>query len=83
MYFQGVIGERFQFQHKPAQKQYGVKLRYQQDELAAEVVDFDSKSGQIELRFLKKARAVTPGQALVLYEGNEVVGGGWIRQSVK
>jgi tRNA-specific 2-thiouridylase len=33
---------------------------------------------EVEVRFEEKARAVTPGQAAVFYDGDEVVGGGWI-----
>jgi tRNA-specific 2-thiouridylase len=32
----------------------------------------------MEVRFDAPQRSVTPGQALVLYEGSEVLGGGWI-----
>jgi tRNA-specific 2-thiouridylase len=35
-------------------------------------------NGKIEVRFDKPQRSVTPGQALVFYDGNEVLGGGWI-----
>ena len=34
--------------------------------------------GEVEVVFDKPQRAVTPGQAAVFYDGNEVVGGGWI-----
>ncbi len=34
--------------------------------------------GRIEVRFDEPQRAVTPGQALVLYAGDTVLGGGWI-----
>lgn len=34
--------------------------------------------GQIEVRFEKPQRAITPGQAVVLYDGEDVVGGGTI-----
>ena len=36
------------------------------------------EQGRGEVRFGEPQRSVTPGQALVLYEGNEVLGGGWI-----
>ncbi len=34
--------------------------------------------GKFQVRFDAPQRSVTPGQALVLYDGNEVLGGGWI-----
>lgn len=33
----------------------------------------------VECRFREKVRAVTPGQAVVFYDGDYVVGGGTIR----
>lgn len=33
---------------------------------------------RVEIRFDEPQRAVTPGQAAVLYEGDLVLGGGWI-----
>lgn len=83
LYFKGVIGEKFHFLQKLQKKTYGAKLRYQKTEIESEVVEYDGKNGEIELKFHKEARAVTPGQALVLYDGDEVVGGGWIRQSIR
>ncbi|HTW45658.1 MAG TPA: tRNA 2-thiouridine(34) synthase MnmA [Acidobacteriaceae bacterium] len=35
-------------------------------------------SDEVEARFDEPQRAVTPGQAAVFYDGDEVVGGGWI-----
>lgn len=32
----------------------------------------------LEVTFFERRKAVTPGQALVVYEGEDVVGGGWI-----
>jgi tRNA-specific 2-thiouridylase len=35
-------------------------------------------AGQVEVRFDKAQRAVTPGQAAVFFDGDLVLGGGWI-----
>jgi tRNA-specific 2-thiouridylase len=35
-------------------------------------------AGRVRARFDEPQRAVTPGQAAVFYDGDEVVGGGWI-----
>lgn len=83
LYFKGVVGDNFHFLQQPQDKKYGVKLRYQKDEIESDIIDYDENSGTIQLAFTQKARAVTPGQALVLYDGDEVVGGGWIRQSIR
>jgi len=51
------------------------KIRYRHPGAPCSVRAVD---GKIEVRFDQPQRSVTPGQALVLYEGNEVLGGGWI-----
>lgn len=35
-----------------------------------------------DVRFLERARAVAPGQAVVFYEGDRVLGGGWIARAL-
>jgi len=38
--------------------------------------------GSAEIVFDEKVRAVTPGQAVVLYDGDVVLGGGWIEKAL-
>lgn len=83
IYFDGVEGDRVHFNQKPKNKKLGVKIRYQRDELPAEILEFDEQAGTIKIKFEEPARAVTPGQALVFYEGSTLIGGGWIKQSIK
>ncbi len=40
------------------------------------------EDGRIKVTFDEKRRAITPGQSVVFYEGNDVVGGGVIESSV-
>ena len=56
-----------------------VRLRYKQQEQWAEItpVTIDGKPGA-EIRFDEPQRAVTPGQAAVVYDGDRVLGGGTI-----
>lgn len=51
------------------------KIRYKAGESAATLVPHD---GWAEVRFRDPQRAVTPGQAVVFYRGDEVLGGGYI-----
>jgi len=38
---------------------------------------------QIEVRFHESVSAIAPGQAAVFYEGDDVIGGGWIMKSFR
>ena len=52
------------------------KIRHSQHELAATV--YPEENGAARVEFETPQRAVTPGQAVVLYSGDDVVGGGTI-----
>lgn len=52
------------------------KIRYAARRAKAKIVQLEN--GSIEVTFEDKQRAATPGQSLVLYLDNEVVGGGFI-----
>lgn len=53
-----------------------VKIRYRQSEQPATV--WQQEAGVLRIEFDRPQRAVTKGQAAVLYDGNTVVGGGTI-----
>ncbi|MDW8344820.1 MAG: tRNA 2-thiouridine(34) synthase MnmA [Verrucomicrobiae bacterium] len=53
-----------------------VKIRYNHPGCAAEVRRLDETRARVHLR--EPQRAITPGQAAVVYRGDEVLGGGWI-----
>ncbi|MBQ3356354.1 MAG: tRNA 2-thiouridine(34) synthase MnmA [Oscillospiraceae bacterium] len=52
------------------------KIRYRQPEQWATAVP--TEDGAVQLRFDEPQRAITPGQAAVLYQGDTVLGGGVI-----
>jgi tRNA-uridine 2-sulfurtransferase len=53
-----------------------VRIRYNHQAAPANVLP--RGSNQVEVQFDEPQWAVTPGQALVIYDGDEVLGGGWI-----
>ena len=57
------------------------KIRYRQTEQPCRV--FRMGEDLLRVEFDSPQRAVTPGQALVLYDGDTVFGGGTIRESEK
>jgi tRNA-specific 2-thiouridylase len=52
------------------------KIRHQFKKTESEIMRVDKNS--VEVRFAAPQKAVTPGQAAVFYDGDRVVGGGWI-----
>ena len=56
------------------------KVRYRTPPLAASVAA--RPNGSAEVRFQAPARAVAPGQAVVFYQGDRVLGGGTIAQTL-
>jgi tRNA-specific 2-thiouridylase len=55
------------------------RIRYRHEGAAARLSIQDS--GQVRLDFSEPQRAIAPGQAVVFYQGDQVIGGGWIERS--
>ena len=66
----------FPFPALTAPMQVTAKIRHSQHELSATV--YPEENGFARVEFLSPQRAITPGQAVVLYDGDDVVGGGTI-----
>jgi len=60
----------------PAPIHCQAKIRYNHEPVPATVIR--SGDDEIIVRFVEPQSAVTPGQAVVLYDGDIVLGGGWI-----
>ncbi|MBE9536402.1 MAG: tRNA 2-thiouridine(34) synthase MnmA [Proteobacteria bacterium] len=58
-----------------------VKIRYSTDEHPA-TLSMSNENG-VQIVFDEPQRAVTPGQAVVFYDGATVLGGGWIKRAIK
>lgn len=58
-----------------------VKIRYSHDDYKATLSSLDN--GKIEVSFMDNQRAVTPGQAVVFFKEDEILGGGWIERALK
>lgn len=55
------------------------KIRYKASEFKATIIPRD---GLVEISFSEPQRSVTPGQAVVFYDGDEILGGGIIELAV-
>jgi len=66
------------FDAPPASLEASVKIRYNHPGAPATITP--GPGGAARVRLHVPQRAVTPGQAAVFYQGDLVVGGGWIRR---
>ncbi|MBK8481652.1 MAG: tRNA 2-thiouridine(34) synthase MnmA [Proteobacteria bacterium] len=57
-----------------------VQMRYRQRPVPARLVP--QAHGTVEVHFERAQRAVAPGQAVVFFEGDRVLGGGWIAKAI-
>jgi tRNA-uridine 2-sulfurtransferase len=64
----------------PAEFDATVKIRYNHRGAPAKVIITGKDT--FEVRFDKPLEAVTPGQAAVVYSGNCLLGGGWIKEKI-
>jgi tRNA-specific 2-thiouridylase len=64
----------------PTSPDIQVKVRYNMSASPAVVVD--ATSGRLVIKFCEPLRAVTPGQAAVVYNGDEVLGGATIQRAL-
>lgn len=63
--------------HPPdATRDYAIRLRYRHGGVSSRFEELDARS--LRITFHAPQFAVAPGQAGVVYDGNEVLGGGWI-----
>jgi tRNA-specific 2-thiouridylase len=62
--------------HLRSSNRMKARIRYRAPLVDCEVRPYGDNS--VEVRFLEGQRAVTPGQAIVFYDNNMVLGGGWI-----
>jgi len=73
-----MIIERCQWHAEPSPEQsLRVKIRYAHKGGSAKIER--NADGRYSVKFAEPQRAVTPGQAAVVYDGDRLLGGGWIR----
>lgn len=72
--------ERVNWHHQPSEKAFDaiVQVRYNHRGCPARVICSDAYEKKFEVEFSEPVHALTPGQAVVVYDENVVLGGGWI-----
>ena len=58
-----------------------VKIRYSHEDHKATLSPIAGE--KVDVRFVDTQRAVTPGQAVVFFKEDEILGGGWIESAIK
>ncbi len=84
LYSTVLLAERVNFvkyERVPEDKIFSGKIRYKDPGAGCRVKNLGDD--RIEVRFLSPRRAVTPGQSVVIYEGNDVIAGGIISRIVE
>ena len=79
----GLVAERFNWICRPSGFPFSAecKIRYRHREVPCEVKEMGED--RVEVCFRTPEKGVTPGQAVVVYDGETVMGGGWIREALR
>lgn len=60
-----------------------VKAKIRSTHREADAVVAPSSDGAVKVEFTQPQEAITPGQAVVFYDGDVVMGGGWIDRAIR
>ncbi len=58
-----------------------LKVKVRSTQKAAKAIISPLSKGKFRVKFAEPQRAIAPGQAVVFYEGDTVLGGGWIQRT--
>lgn len=82
--FRGLFAKEINWLSMPTSNRVSVRIRHSVFEIEAELdPTYKEAPSQIALTFLTPQRAVTPGQAAVFYEGERLLGGGFIERGIR
>jgi len=81
LYQQELIAENINWVYKKPKLPLRVKakIRYRHSAAKAKITNDQVAPGKIKVEFTKPQRAITPGQSIVFYQKNQVLGGGIIK----
>lgn len=80
----GLLASRFNWQVEPPTAPLSclAQIRAQHRAVAANAERLEDDPGRVRVRFEAPQPAVAPGQVVTLYDGELVLGGGWIEQAI-
>jgi tRNA-specific 2-thiouridylase len=67
----------------PQEKTFSAQVKIRYNHPGAEALVTSMEEDELEVRFHVPQKAITPGQAAVFYDGEAVIGGGWIEKVVR
>jgi len=67
----------------PQEKTFSAQVKIRYNHPGSEAVIISREKDEVEVRFNIPQEAITPGQAAVFYDGELVIGGGWIEKVEK
>ncbi|MGN0826845.1 MAG: aminomethyltransferase beta-barrel domain-containing protein [Kiritimatiellia bacterium] len=78
----GAVAEGWLWQEAEPGRDVALTAQTRYRQCPIPVASWACSEGRMEVRFAQPADVITPGQSLVLYAGDEVVGGGFVRQGI-
>jgi tRNA-specific 2-thiouridylase len=79
----GLVAERMNWIEPPADNEFAAQLQIRYRSPAIACVIRLTGNAACEARFTEAYPAVTPGQAAVVYQGDKLLGGGWIGRAIR
>jgi tRNA-uridine 2-sulfurtransferase len=67
----------------PQEKTFSAQVKIRYNHPGSEAVITSKEEDEAEVKFNVPQKAITPGQAAVFYDGERVIGGGWIENVVR
>ena len=74
-----LIADNLNYHSEKSSRYITAKIRYNHQDARCSVI---KNNGKIDVVFKEKQEAITPGQSIVLYKGNYVIGGGEIESVI-
>jgi len=60
-----------------------VKIRYRHGGVESNLYPETGDENRVTVIFSSPQKAVAPGQAAVFYQGDKIIGGGWIKRGIR
>ena len=79
----GLIAERMNWIERPVDNPIEAEVQIRYRSPAIPCVVRPAENHACEVRFAGACPAVTPGQAAVIYQGDRLLGGGWIKTAIR